>query len=237
MLNQESGAKEVELHDDDADSMIALLRFIYGLPYTADATKQWPDTLLPHTRVYVVADKYQVEALQWEVCENMRQIIKSKDYLGVQVVSDDCLEGRLKNSGDFTTALQTITAGTTASDTRGRKLLMDVLVQNFPHLRKTDELASLLKEAPELGVELISRDDFECDARGFWSCEDSGCSMGVPRCRECVEIFKPHHKRKYCYDLEWPCPNLNCEALDYPICENCESKTCWRPYDDTKESR
>lgn len=237
MTNQETGAKEIELRDDDPDSVIALLRYIYGLPYTADTTKQWFDTLLPRALVYVVANKYQVEALRKEVCENMRLILNFKAYLAVERVPNDWLEERLKNRTDFTVALQTIIAGTTTNDTQGRKLLMDVLIQNFPHLRRTEELASLLKEVPELGVEIIAHDDFECDARGFWDCADPDCDAGVPNCKVCKTVFEPHHRRTYRYDLKWPCHGPFCKVFDQPTCKNCETRTCWTPFGDTMQSR
>jgi hypothetical protein len=81
---KESGAKEIELHEDDPDAMIALLCFIYGHSYTEDATQRWNIALQPHAMVFVVAEKYQVEALKQDICLNIRQILRSAEYLELE---------------------------------------------------------------------------------------------------------------------------------------------------------
>jgi hypothetical protein len=59
--------------------MMALLRYIYGLPY-AQAAREEMRPLQHHTLVSITAEKYQVHDLQEEICEDMRSIIDSQTY-------------------------------------------------------------------------------------------------------------------------------------------------------------
>ena len=59
--------------------MMALLRYIYGLPYTPVASKEMRP-LQFHALVSMTAAKYQVHDLQEEVCEHMQCIIDSQTY-------------------------------------------------------------------------------------------------------------------------------------------------------------
>jgi hypothetical protein len=79
--------------------MMALLRYIYGLPYTQVASEEMRP-LQHHALVSMTAEKYQVHDLQEEICEDMRSIIDSqtyrtKDFLGVlrTVLTDVKMQG------------------------------------------------------------------------------------------------------------------------------------------------
>lgn len=105
---QESGAKEVELHEDDPNAMTALVRYLYDLPY-ADDTEGWCTRLQPHALVYVVADKYQIESLKTEVCDNMKAIIG--DRLNLERSASDRV--------DFLGAVRTMVSCTRPQDKQG----------------------------------------------------------------------------------------------------------------------
>lgn len=162
--------------------MYALLGFLYDLPYTQDATKQWTTSLPPHAEIYLVADKYQIESLLSATCDKMRNITSSEAYLELESSDDDKYLDILEHKGDFVQALRMIMAGTTTHDARGRKMMLDFLVQNIQYLKTSNELKSLLRESADVGAELIGHRDFACEARGYWSCGQKECGFNFSRC-------------------------------------------------------
>ena len=88
--------------------MYALLRFLYDIPYGSGTNKSWTTTLKPHAQVYVVAEKYRIEALKSQIHTKMQGILKSVEYLKTERVDDDGMTERLKNKGDFIDALRII---------------------------------------------------------------------------------------------------------------------------------
>lgn len=203
--------------------MLALLRFLYDLPYDAEANGKWTASLQPHVSVYVVADKYQLEPLKAAVAENMRKIIASKRYTHEVGYLRWCES--FKNSDDFFSALQTILEITTTSDTYALKVLVDFLVQNFDFFRKRNELLSMFKDHPELAVQLFSHPDLESEAEGFWMCFSDDCSTNVPTCGNCKVPFEPYFMRRYRYDDQWECPS--CKSIDQPTCLDCKAIITW----------
>jgi hypothetical protein len=192
---KEGGVKEIELHDDDPSTMIALLRSLYSLSYTKDVTKQWATSLRPHAMVFVVAEKYQIETLREEVCLQMRRIINSAGYLELERNPKHPLGGRLKNTSDYVGALRTILAGTppqnsTTEETDGRNLPIGFLIQNIEVFRMEDELLSLLIESANLGADIIGHQDLECEAHGRWCCGHYHCADSVPSCKKCGIDFE-----------------------------------------------
>ena len=222
---QESASNEIKLQEDDPNAMLALLRFLYGLPYDAEAKSKWLTSLQPHAEVYVVADKYQIEPLKETVAENMRKIITAKAYTHKMGFLRYC--DSFKNSDDFFGALHIILEVTTTQDIHSRKVLVDFLIQNIDFFRKQNELLSLFKEYPELAVEIISHKDLETEAEGFWMCFSDDCDTNVPSCGACKVPFQPYYLRRYRYDDQWECQA--CKSFDQPICLECKARICWVP--------
>jgi hypothetical protein len=232
---KEGGVKEIQLRDDDPSAMVSLLRSLYSLSYTQDATIQWATSLQPHAMVLVAAEKYQIEALKEEVCHQMQRIISSAGYLELERNPKHPLGGRLKNTGDYVGALRTILAGTppqdpTTGETDGRKLLINFLIQNLEMFRMEDELLSLLIESPNLGAEIIGHRDLECEAHGRWFCGHYHCADSVPSCKKCSKDFERGFMRRHRYDQRWECSM--CKTSDEPICKNCKSWIVWHQFDE-----
>lgn len=207
--------------------MIALLRFLYDIPYTGDAPKQWAQTLKPHAEVYLVADKYCIEALKSEVHKNMQDIIKSNNYLMTVKTHVGVLLDRLKNTEDFVDALQIIYTGTTTEDIQARKLMINFLIQNIDQLRKENELLSLLKECSDLRAEIIGHPDLECEPDGFWYCVSFQCGECVPRCGKCMVEYDVPFLARFRYEELWQCPC--CKVVERVLCKNCQTRIWWQP--------
>ena len=205
--------------------MFALLRFLYDLPYDAEANSKWVSSLLPHAQVYVVADKYQIGALKEAVADNMRKVITAKSYTDKSGYLRYC--DSFKNSDDFFGALHIILEVTTASDVLARKVLTDFIIQNVDFFRKQNELLSLFKDYPELAVQLISHPDLETEAEGFWMCFSDDCSTNVPSCSKCNVPFQLYYLRRYRYEDEWECQG--CKFIGRPSCLDCKAEITWVP--------
>lgn len=220
---QESASREIELRGDDPNAMMALLRFLYGLPYDAEANGKWVSSLDLHASVYVVANKYQLSPLQEAVAKNMRRIITSKTYTHKAGYLRHC--DTFKNSDDFFGALEVILEVTTTSDNLARKVMLDFLIQNIDFFRKQTEFVSLITDRPELAVELISHPDLESEAEGFWMCFADDCGFNIPSCGSCKFLFESHFLRRYRHDEQWECPV--CKVVGKPHCVDCREEITW----------
>ena len=132
--------KKIELQDDEPSAVLAMLRFLYGLPYEADET-HWHDgkTMLPHAQVYTVAEKYELENLKVQVHKNMVKLIQ---FSG--------------DKPDLIETIREIIYQTPDTDTMARKLLIDHCVQFLSVLSKHEGFVALLEECGALGAAVIT---------------------------------------------------------------------------------
>jgi hypothetical protein len=196
---------------------------LYGLPYDAEANSKWLASLYPHAQVYVAADKYQIEPLKEAIADNMREVISDKNYTHKVGYLQHC--NSFKNAGDFYSALKTILEVTTAQDTQARGVLLDFLIQNINFFRKENEFLFLVKDFPDLAVELICHEDLESEAEGLWMCIEQDCGINIPSCSKCKFLFEAHFLRRYRYDDLWECPK--CRVVDKPACVDCRAEIVW----------
>lgn len=68
---------EIELKEDDANAMVALLRYLYDLPYD-EAFGDQRQLLQPYAEAYVVAEKYQAQGLNVVISEKLKHMIHSE---------------------------------------------------------------------------------------------------------------------------------------------------------------
>ena len=148
-IDQEAAIKEVTFHDDKPGAVLAMLRFLYDLPYEADET-HWHDgkTMLPHAEVYTVAEKYELEHLKAEVHKNMVKLIQ---FSG--------------DKPDLIETIREIIDRTPDTDTMARKLLIDHCVQALPELIQKEGFVVLLEENTALGATVIASQQAELGAK------------------------------------------------------------------------
>jgi hypothetical protein len=117
-----------------------MLRFLYGLPYEADEA-HWHDgkTMLPHAKVYVVAEKYESENLKAQVHKNMVKLIQ---FSG--------------DKPDLIETVREIITQTPDTDTMARKLLIDHCVEFLSELSQDADFVALLEEHGALGAAVIT---------------------------------------------------------------------------------
>lgn len=139
--------------------MLALLRFIYDLPYDEDSEDA---RLRPYAMTYVVADEYQVKGLRLATSNKMKHIVDSPTLL-----EGDDSEASIH---DFLDALTIIVTSTTTQDKHARKVMVEACTLNLQLVNQNPALLSLLRESIDLGGEIISHPDLECGLAGDWVC-------------------------------------------------------------------
>jgi hypothetical protein len=205
------------LQEDDPESMVALLRYIYDLPY--DEIFGDRRTLLqPNAMVYVVAEKYQIEGLKLAVSRKMERLIQ------------DALGDSTSKSGteDFLDALRIIVTGTHPSDQLARKVMVEGCILNLQHLQQQPAFTSLLRESADLGADILSHKDLECGLQGSWICSTS-CMMEEKDRRAVCGHCKRSLSREFAWEHrefgEWECPR--CENYAEPECYACNMVLEW----------
>lgn len=214
-MTQESASKEVELHEDDPNAMIVLLRYLYGISYPTKASLQ------DHAQVFVVAEKYQISRLREEAFDEMESSLEDSE-----------LSCTFDYEG-FVLALRTIFTATTPNNT-ARNLVMSVCITDLNNMRNHDAFTTLLAAVPELAVEIVKHPDLKWDSPGKWICDgfqDHGDCGGVPMCRLCgsdvhgprpfEQSFSWRHRSQYL----WLCPDCSVEMP--PCCSICNSGIHW----------
>lgn len=208
--------KEVELHDDDPAAMLGLLRHLYDLPYNTspqtDDGKRW-DSLVPHAEMFVVAEKYQMESLQNEICGNM----------GLRL---DCNihEGQFSDVDDFVKALREIISHT-SDNNRARTLMVRTCVMNLRELQDVSAFISLLREFGSLGADIIGHEDLECGLAGAWMCDKDCGEDDTPVCSTCGKYFSVERAWASRHNELWWC--YHCCEEKGPVCRNCNVKVEW----------
>jgi hypothetical protein len=135
--------------------MVALLRYMYNIPYD-DGFEEL--RLKPYAMAYVVADKYQVRGLKLAICDRMKRIAGPSMDLGAKD-SESSIR-------DFLDALAVVVTGTTTHDKLARNVMVEACTLNLQFLHRKPALLSLLRTSADLGAEIIGHPDLECGLPG-----------------------------------------------------------------------
>jgi hypothetical protein len=85
---KEVNKSEIELQDDDADALEAMLRYLYGFRFTPPTPSlQTNDKVRYHCNVVVVADKYNLPSLAQEAVKSLTTFVTSLDEAAVLLES------------------------------------------------------------------------------------------------------------------------------------------------------
>lgn len=119
---------------------MAMLRYLYDLPYTTDDT-HWEDdgSMLLHAKVYTVAEKYELEGLKSMVYDQLGYLIRFED-----------------DRPDLIPSIREIITGTPESDRLARKLMLNHCTLRLSELSKSQDFMALLKDVGELGAGIIT---------------------------------------------------------------------------------
>jgi hypothetical protein len=123
--------------------MMAMLRHMYGLPYSRLVDRNFR-LLQHHALVFVLAGKYQYQVLEVEACDIVRSLLDSRSC---------SLE-------DFFQAIRVIFAATSRSET-ATALLLAACVADLRLLKQNAGFLLLLREFPDLGFEILAHQDLE----------------------------------------------------------------------------
>lgn len=119
---------------------MAMLRYLYDLPYTTDDA-HWEDdgSMLLHAKVYTVAEKYELEGLKSMVYDQLCYLIHFTD-----------------DRPDLIPTIREIITGTPESDRLARKLILNHCTLRLSELSKSQDFMALLKDRGELGAAIIT---------------------------------------------------------------------------------
>lgn len=194
--------------------MVALLRYIYDLPYD-EALENRDTHLQPHALVAVVAGKYHIEALQQDVCRKMQVIISRMKLEDQSLDYDLC---------DFEKTLR-LAITSTGTNSRVRKLMVETCVLNIHLLRARAEFCSLLREFADFGADIVGHSYLDSAFGPHWSCGGELKCMGVPECCKCEYQFPKDYMIEHREKRSWKCES--CQKTNPPICSDCESSFGW----------
>ena len=218
---QETGLKEIELHDDDPDAMMALFRCIYDLPCDEPSRlKACLTTLEFLAEICVVAEKYQVSGVQANIAEQMENTLWTETEYDIDVDLHDGPEPHHK-ADDLLIATKIVFEGTSQQDNVCRVVLVNFCVLCIRDLHKIPEFAKLLGECGELGAAIIANKNLSIALEGSWGCDGYKWRRAIPRCGECKKTFSMSYIRKHRDKSEWTCEEVCCGQTTVPICLDC----------------
>ncbi|KAK6438509.1 hypothetical protein LTR95_005293 [Oleoguttula sp. CCFEE 5521] len=143
----ETEKKEITLIGDDEGAVVAMLRYLYGLPYLP--ANEAEVSLLPHAQVYVVAEKYGLPDLQAAIFERVNVGGVSPWGIGWSSFNSDL--------GD---SLRVVFTQTPATDNLLRPALANLCAVRL-HSWSSGETSvvfrSLLMDAPDLAIDVLSK--------------------------------------------------------------------------------
>jgi hypothetical protein len=181
---QESGLKAIELHDDDPAAMMALFRYIYDLEYY-DLFEEPDEQSVDQTqlqflaKLYLAADKYQLDGLQADAIGHMKDIAWSTEgNWDPDTIPKDSLA-----------AAKIVFNGTTKKGDPCRAALVKFFVTCIEDFKQMVEFSTLLSECGEVGAAIIAHKDLSLMLEGFWECEGQVHRSAVPRCPACCMMF------------------------------------------------
>jgi len=136
---------------------------------------------------------------------------------------------------DFLQAVRTIFSAT-KPDSIARAPMARECTVCLEELRSRKDFVALLRDLPDLGLEIIRHPDLECAFPGDWLCEFSSDCRGLPSCPRVVELCdyaqftcgKPFEKSfswKHRHEEKWPCPS--CKRRIEPVCTKCRARIKW----------
>lgn len=169
--------------------MMALFRYIYDLPYEfTDKDSEWQFL----AKVYIVADKYEVEGLVRDVTRRMKLKFPSDGYLA-------------SSEEDFFAVVKLVFDNTVSQDAIGRTAMVDLCVCCIREFKELQEFQTLLSECDGLGAAIIAHEKLSLMLEGTWLCgtDEREHRAAVPRCSSCGEEFTASEIRENSRQLEW----------------------------------
>jgi hypothetical protein len=204
------------LHEDDPESMVALLRYIYGLSYD-ESFGEGLEQLQRHAEAYVVADRYQVQGLELTVSNNMQRISTTR--------VEDRVSHEEPELDDFINALRIIVTGTPADDKLAWRVMLEGCILNLQHLHQRPDFLKLARESADLGAELVGHLDLECGLAGDWVCPGACRGPVTVVCVSCWASFEGRIAMENRDMEDWFC--AQCRKEGPPNCMSCSEPVKW----------
>jgi hypothetical protein len=186
--------------------MMALFRYVYDIPYD-DLIDEW--VLQFHAKVYVVAEKYQIQGLHEKATENMKEYLWNATNWSLLVVEEN-------DATDFIATVRIILTGTPPQDNMLREALVEFAVSHINDLNQVPAFAALLKDHGDFGAEMFAHERLSLNLEGTWMCDGEEDRRAVPRCPKCEEAFDLGELRENRCQKHWTC--CYCNQRVSPVC-------------------
>jgi hypothetical protein len=133
--------KTIELKDDDAEALEALIWYFYNFTYNDKFVKN-RSTMAFAVKVYSIADKYDVPKLQQ---------LAAKKFKGVCILNDNA-----DDVNDFVGTINLVQECANPNDRTLWDILLPVIESNISCLLKSKEFRGYVLDNPELNITLLS---------------------------------------------------------------------------------
>lgn len=161
--------------------MMLLLRDIYNLPYV-DLIEDEGTSISFLAKVYVAADKYQIERVKLETHYQIRKHKQCKEMTDIE---------------DFLNALETTSTGTAPQSDGARKTMINVCIKWIARLRRGESFLELLRNHGDVGAEIVAHDNLGFMAQGMWYCHSFPHASVEPQCVLCHNFFLDPYMRSH----------------------------------------
>lgn len=185
---------------------MALFRYVYDMPY-ADLVDEW--VLQFHAKVYVVAEKYQINGLHEKSTENMKEYLWNATNWSLLVLEEN-------DATDFLAAVRIVLTQSSEEDNMLRDALVEFAVSHINDLNRLPAFAALLKDHGDFGAEMFAHERLSLNLEGTWMCDGEEDRRAEPRCPKCEEAFDIEQLREYRGQKHWECGY--CDSRVSPVC-------------------
>jgi speckle-type POZ protein len=154
----------IELKEDDARVVEAMLHFFYRFDYdsSGDGSRGWASPMLFNSRVYGIAEKYDIPALKFLAGEKVGKAVRT------------CWD-----MDDFTHVITDIYNSTPPTDRGLRDIVVEVAHSHIDTLLEKEEFRCALEETPGFAADITRQ-----------MAEKGGITVKEYSCPECGKQWK-----------------------------------------------
>jgi len=136
---QESVTKVIELEEEEPPIVERMVQFMYNRDYSdADGSDATKDRLLINTKVYIIADKFDIPGLK---------LAAKEKYQEAKLIEWNC--------PSFFESLKLMYENTLATDRLLKEVAIEVVAKHVKELVDREEFGSLCKESGEIAFDVL----------------------------------------------------------------------------------
>ncbi|KAF2475210.1 uncharacterized protein BDR25DRAFT_301007 [Lindgomyces ingoldianus] len=182
---KEAKTDAIEMHDDDPDAFRFVLKYMYTDHYDDEEIKEMigydpSNVFLPHIKIFIVADKYDIERLRSEAMKNLEKAVWNMDE-GIELLLSNLVVGVEAYYG----------IGMDDGTQMGSRLAS--IIHRHPGMRKFTRspiFAKLVREFPSFAADVLLHERF----LSVTKCTCSNCK------KPSTYVERSHNGWGYCFE-------------------------------------